>query len=168
MLMTSFPNKLLNSEYKSLTFTMFTILDEDDDSEISFEEFKSAMEDNTLFEAYCDINLKCHEYAGSDFVVPGQKQNTTFLNRIPSLSIVSNRSSSLSSGGQNSGKQKQRNVDEKEQEDRFWDILMKEGVVNREKSIQGQNLIDVQRKMVRACRHYEYARYAWMNYLSPV
>jgi Ca2+-binding EF-hand superfamily protein len=167
MLMTSFPNKLLNSEYKSLTFTMFTIVDEDDDSEISFEEFKSAMEDNTLFEAYCDINLKCHEYAGSDFVVPGQKQNTNFLNRIPSLSIVSNRSSSLSSGGQNSGKQKQRNVDEKEQEDRFWDILMKEGVVNREKSIQGQNVIDVQRKMVRACRHYEYARYAWMNYLSP-
>ena len=43
-----------------------------------------------------------------------------------------------------------------------------EGIVNKTKSINGQNIVDVQKKMVRACRHYEFAKYAWEKYVAPL
>ena len=82
---------------------------------------------------------------------------------MPSLSVISNTSSRSSIDSQGSSKKsmistisalghggkKLTDAEVKEQEERFWDILVRERVVNRERSINGQDLLVVQKKIVR-------------------
>ena len=85
MLRMIFNTTLLNSEYTTLTSKMLSVLDKDADGSISFDEFKMAMANISKFEEFHGLKLKCHEYAGSTFVVPNAE--TGIFDRVASLSI---------------------------------------------------------------------------------
>ena len=135
------------------------------------------------FGEFYGLKLKCHEYAGSMFAVPSEESG--IFDRVSSLSIMSNGSSSEGSGSTKQLTKKKskrqsiaeglsrmtsgrKSIDEVYQRDKFWNLMEVEGIVNKTKSINGQNIVDVQKKMVRACRHYEFAKYAWEKYVAPL
>ena len=81
-------------------------------------------------------------------------------------SLVSRRRSSSGANMDETRRSRTESLDRADAEDMFWELMENECNITRT-SLNGQSTKTLQLKMIRACKHYEFAKFAWENYVVP-